>query len=777
MKPDVHDMHSINVIDDIDIITRNTKSDIIVVVKTNAENIIKDDYKKILYSISQQSIYPMKIVLNIDRNKITKEINEKLIMFKREVNNIDLLFSNNTIKSIMKYISSMDKDGETRIVFIDDSCYLKFNCLWCIELCYQLYQCDIVSQINSNKNVLFYDKINSIIDVNKVYSFKYKFIKKISEFIERTKNYKFDNDPLFITIFYLKYRLYNCAINCKLRESLYNSRKQSYNMNLFNNVLNYEKILWYNDTNFDDYDIKVPNKIVPRYLLNNLDNYKIVNEEWYITDVRHVDIKIINSNTLCLTVTKFEENVNSNQDILIEINGKVYTIKIIDNIKKYTQLLKITDLKIKRIIGSDNLRIMQTTHIVNLPKLYTICSILSYIPYYTYYMFYDNDIVEYFKEHNPILLPMYLKLVPGAYKSDYFRAIYMYENSGFYFDCKQILFRDMNSIIENGCCFVKDRPFDFVYNGFFYVDSHFDRSIFRNYIHKMTWNILNECYAKCPLEITGPAIFGKYFKTNHHFKVTDYAARDHSVYLDTSDREKYIKHSYYGYYDQNYDGKVRVRYHELWYDRKVFRSGKINYDIFNDIDLIIQMVSEDKKICELDGKVNLPIVYKNKIPKSSTSSDFENEDNLNLIKIFSFVDEIKSKFSIIFMEQVGFKALELFNIKISKVINSAPAFDILVLSKKTNEKFNKIFTPLNKSHLESMKIYSILVTKEFVEKFRDFAIYRDKKFFINNKQIVYDNIFANINFKTFIYKYNICYPIEDELNDIHTYEFIRDTYK
>ena len=45
-----------------------------------------------------------------------------------------------------------------------------------------------------------------------------------------------------------------------------------------------------------------------------------------------------------------------------------------------------------------------------------------------------------FSSVNNLLHETYNKLNVGAYKADFFRALYVYINGGIYFDCKQILY-------------------------------------------------------------------------------------------------------------------------------------------------------------------------------------------------------------------------------------------------------------------------------------------------------------------------------------------------
>lgn len=66
-------------------------------------------------------------------------------------------------------------------------------------------------------------------------------------------------------------------------------------------------------------------------------------------------------------------------------------------------------------------------------------SIIDFNPNYHYFFFDSQDRIKFLKEHyNEYVLNAYLKLIPGTYKSDFFRHSFLYIYGGIYMDCKEV---------------------------------------------------------------------------------------------------------------------------------------------------------------------------------------------------------------------------------------------------------------------------------------------------------------------------------------------------
>lgn len=115
-------------------------------------------------------------------------------------------------------------------------------------------------------------------------------------------------------------------------------------------------------------------------------------------------------------------------------------------------------------------KIMQTskTNVTSIFDLYSSC--MSHIennPDYEYVFYDDDDICEFIKsKFEDDIYNLYLKIIPGAYKSDFFRYLYLYDNGGFYFDCKSASLTSICNYVDDAdeVILCKDRNFKAYYN-------------------------------------------------------------------------------------------------------------------------------------------------------------------------------------------------------------------------------------------------------------------------------------------------------------------------
>ena len=71
---------------------------------------------------------------------------------------------------------------------------------------------------------------------------------------------------------------------------------------------------------------------------------------------------------------------------------------------------------------------------IDIKKFYSISTILNLYPSFTYSFYSDYRSIQYFEQKDKRLISYFNKLKPGAYKSDLFRAIYLYYEGGLYLD-------------------------------------------------------------------------------------------------------------------------------------------------------------------------------------------------------------------------------------------------------------------------------------------------------------------------------------------------------
>lgn len=115
-------------------------------------------------------------------------------------------------------------------------------------------------------------------------------------------------------------------------------------------------------------------------------------------------------------------------------------------------------------------KIMQTskTNKTSIFELYSSCqSHIENNPDYEYVFYDDADICEFIKsKFEDDIFNLYLRIIPGAYKSDFFRYLYLYVYGGFYFDCKSASLTSISNYIDDTdeIILCKDRNFQTYYN-------------------------------------------------------------------------------------------------------------------------------------------------------------------------------------------------------------------------------------------------------------------------------------------------------------------------
>jgi hypothetical protein len=418
------------------------------------------------------------------------------------------------------------------------------------NLTYQLYNSDCV--FINEKYIINWDNNMQILICNEVlydnyqngafgwlsYSFKYKHISKLYDFykeIIEKENNLIKHDDLVITLFYKLNNLYACGINLflniykrlnleninalkneteswvfrfKLEENMYNK------YNIEHTLLRGQ--MYIKNLNINNSEIYVEKNILPRNILFNIENINY-NPEQNNFYKKHIDIKYFTDNIYILTITYFE-NLNIEEDIFfLNINNENIKIYIrfdnyFSNKKSYFIKTNIDLIKINHRDYKFNILQTNNKNKISLNKFYSINSILSYAPDIAYVFYEDEDRINFINSINPILINIYNKLNVGAYKADFFRALYIYINGGLYLDCKNILYSNLNNILNKNECYVQDLNGG-ICNGFIYCSYKEDIKI-KNYLIEMIYNIFNSVYLSSCLEITGPYLFKKFRHLN-----------------------------------------------------------------------------------------------------------------------------------------------------------------------------------------------------------------------------------------------------------------------
>jgi mannosyltransferase OCH1-like enzyme len=229
-------------------------------------------------------------------------------------------------------------------------------------------------------------------------------------------------------------------------------------------------------------------------------------------------------------------------------------------------------------------------------------------PDYELYYFDDDEVIEFMREYSDNALELYNKLVPGAFKADFFRVCFLYKYGGCYSDIGHIPRVSFNEIIgDSNIVLVKDqynqvilgidvRRFEYhgIHNAL--MCSTKKHPFFKAIIDKTIENIQNEYYGENSLDVTGPTMIGKVFNCyftnlcdNKNSDLLVYGTRDYlcdkckvrilkmsfafditNYFITDSNNNVYIQAKFNDYYNVMYTSKKTPRYTQLWNEKKVF---------------------------------------------------------------------------------------------------------------------------------------------------------------------------------------------------------------
>ena len=816
-----------NIINSIDIIsktpnTNNYSNDIIISMASIPSRFISNSFLDVIDSINNQVIKPLYIVINlcntykrfIDYDKTV--LNKRIDFLKERYDNIIINFSEDygPITKILG-LYHLDKNikisDNSKIIIIDDDWKYINYLVYYYDLVYSLYNCDAVfideqHIIDWNKNMkilnyneIFYDNYQSIVYGWLSFSIKYKFIKKIYTFyneIIKIKTDIFKHDDLILTIFYKINKLYTCGINIfmNIHERLeleninalrnendvfifrYNLEKYFFDYYNINCSLNKDNKLSIVKNKDYDYNFIIDNNIEIRKNLFNVNNVVYLPE---LNDFhnKHLDIKYFNENVFILTITNFNNNNVDINNIVLNINNTNTKINIYSILlsNKKTYFIKTNNLLSKIEHKKYNFNIFQTNNTNNLSinKYYSILTILSYLPDINYIFFNDENRINYINNYNYKLLYIYNKLNVGAYKSDFFRALYIYLNGGIYFDCKNILFKNINYLLEKNECYAKDK-YDGICNGFIYCSTSYNNN-FKKYINEMIYNIHNSLYLSSSLEITGPILFGKFIHNNIYIKNTfhndDWI---NSYFTDINTNDILIKISYYNYYvESNY---LNTNHYSIIYNNKLVYKESIHYNKINFIDHIlwinldrssnrmknmINILSNinipNTRISAIDGKYEDVRSYVN-IDYERNMSQYEIACTLSHIKAINYLNNFKGEYFMICEDDVSFNNINLFRENLENIIINCPSFDILLLSKIFNLELTELYTDWN-NYIDNKNIQiagtgCYIISRNGINNIIKNASYNYNTFNFTNKKFDVADMYLYKKLKTYVYKYD-----------------------
>jgi hypothetical protein len=277
--------------------------------------------------------------------------------------------------------------------------------------------------------------------------------------------------------------------------------------------------------------------IINNVLINN--TYNIINNEH--SDDFHIAVYYLSDNKCSIIIRRLDCN-SWEQNLKIRImdidNRKYENISLgssEDNIKKidyYTKIRLFPTIYEENRIPKVIIQTSNYKNNKNLKHYNAIMSIIEMNPEYEYKFFDDNDarkfISDNFKENildeslnsnldkkdeessekkyliSDILIAHDM-LIPGSYRADLFRYCYLYINGGCYIDCKMIMKKSLNKIINKDDSLIvclEDYKF---YNGLIFTEKN--SKLIYNCIKDCVSNILNNQDSNNPYNVTGNYVF------------------------------------------------------------------------------------------------------------------------------------------------------------------------------------------------------------------------------------------------------------------------------
>ena len=486
---------------------------ILISLSTTPENFLCNEFDDVLDSLCHlQQLIPEYIILNISADKIplnkldiVNEYQKKICFLQNKYKNLYVNLCDNygVYTSLLGFANlKMKFDNEYIVIFVSDSCIMNSKLTFYHNYVYQLYNCDAIGIKNNidMSDIIFYDLYDDIFYKKNSWSIKYKHINDLINYYKNTQ-YKCSDNILYFNYICDK-NIYTCGINFNFSTHI-------------DNLLNKKKIYPIYEKN-----IKTDEKtekyidfcINKRNLIFNTENIIYdpetnINNKYF--NYRHLSVTSVNKNWVLITISALDENIINNESYILNYNKSPYKIILNTPFKKTTYCFKFKNELITH--KNYNISIFQTKskNLCNIYDIYSLSSILTYFPDIKYFFYDDLQCIDYLKmEQNSIYIDNYNKVNPGAYKSDLFRCLKLYNDGGIYIDFKMMLLCNINKYInENSELFCRDYDKIGIYNAFMYTNKKKNNKFF-TYLNKILKNIDDECYGINALAPTGPRLLG-----------------------------------------------------------------------------------------------------------------------------------------------------------------------------------------------------------------------------------------------------------------------------
>jgi hypothetical protein len=215
-------------------------------------------------------------------------------------------------------------------------------------------------------------------------------------------------------------------------------------------------------------------------------------------------------------------------------------------------------------------------------------------PNYEYFYFDDWQCEAFILSHyGSYIRDLYLKLIPTAFRADFFRYLLLYDRGGIYMDFTQHSLKPMDYIIKDYkevyvsdfYSFNEETPKLALYNAF--IATVKGTKLMETAINMCIEHIETEFYGRHTLDITGPAMLGKAFrhlkidgiegdsyinagKINDDFCVLNFDKNKYGEYIvDEDTSEILLKNKIDYHYRLTYNGKNKDKRYPHLYDKRM----------------------------------------------------------------------------------------------------------------------------------------------------------------------------------------------------------------